>query len=150
MGAGKYPEACPKLRASQKLDPAIGTLLKLGFCFTYTGQTASAWASFNDAEALARKTGDKSRANEAAKRARDLEGKLSKLVIESAAPDVEVRRDGRRSIQASSGRRSRSIPGRTRSPRARPGKSPGAARSPLRPARGRRRCACRRWRPPRW
>jgi len=94
MGAGKYPEACPKLRASQKLDPAIGTLLKLGFCFSYTGQTASAWSSFNDAEAMARKAGDKGRAEQAAKQARELEGKLSKLVIESAAPDAEVRRDG--------------------------------------------------------
>ena len=94
MSATKYAEACPKLGASQKLDPAIGTLLKLGFCFTYTGQTASAWASFNDAEAMARKAGDRTRGDEAAKRAHDLEAKLSKLVIESAAADVEVRRDG--------------------------------------------------------
>lgn len=94
MAAGKYAEACPKLGASQRLDPAIGTLLKLGFCFNYTGQTASAWASFNDAEAMARKAGDKARADQAAKQARDLEGKLSRLVIESAAPEVEVRRDG--------------------------------------------------------
>ena len=94
MSAAKYVEACPKLSASQKLDPATGTLLKLGFCFTYTGQTASAWASFNDAEAMARKAGDRPRGDEAAKRARELEPKLSKLVIESAAADVEVRRDG--------------------------------------------------------
>jgi serine/threonine-protein kinase len=94
MSAAKYAEACPKLGASQKLDPAIGTLLKLGFCFTYTGQTASAWASFNDAEAMARKAGDRARGDEAAKRARELSPKLSKLVIESAAADVEVRRDG--------------------------------------------------------
>jgi hypothetical protein len=96
MTAAKYAEACPKLGASQKLDPAIGTLLKLGFCFTYTGQTASAWASFNDAEAMARKAGDRARGDEAAKRAHELEAKLSKLVIESAAPeiDLEVRRDG--------------------------------------------------------
>jgi hypothetical protein len=96
MTAGKYAEACPKLGASQRLDPAIGTLLKLGFCFTYTGQTASAWASFNDAEAMARKASDKGRADEAAKRARELEGKLSKLVIaiDSSEPNVEVRRDG--------------------------------------------------------
>lgn len=94
MAAAKYSEACPRLGASQKLDPAIGTLLKLGFCFTYTGQTASAWASFNEAEAMARRAGDKARGDEAAKRARDLEGRLSKLVIESSAPDVEVRRDG--------------------------------------------------------
>ena len=94
MAAGNYADACPKLGASQRLDPAIGTLLKLGFCFTYTGQTASAWASFNDAEAMARKASDKGRAGEAAKRAHELEAKLSKLVIESSEPAVEVRRDG--------------------------------------------------------
>jgi hypothetical protein len=94
MSAAKYADACPKLGASQKLDPAIGTLLKLGFCFTYTGQTASAWASFNDAEAMARKAGDRARGDEAAKRARELEPKLSKLVIEAAGPESEVRRDG--------------------------------------------------------
>ncbi len=104
MSAAKYAEACPKLGASQRLDPAIGTLLKLGFCFTYTGQTASAWASFNDAEAMARKAGDRTRGDEAAKRAHDLEAKLSKLVIASATPEIgigigigigiEVRRDG--------------------------------------------------------
>jgi hypothetical protein len=94
MTAAKYAEACPKLSASQKLDPAIGTLLKLGFCFTYTGQTASAWASFNDAEAMARKAGDRTRGDEAAKRARELEPKLSKLAIESAEAETEVRRDG--------------------------------------------------------
>ena len=70
MTAKNYAEACPKLGASQRLDPAIGTLLKLGFCFTYTGQTASAWASFNDAEAMARKAGDRPRGDEAAKRRR--------------------------------------------------------------------------------
>lgn len=98
MTAGSYAEACPKLGASQRLDPAIGTLLKLGFCFAYAGQTASAWASFNDAEAMARKAGDKARAAEAAKRAHELEAKLSRLTIaievEATAPDVEVRRDG--------------------------------------------------------
>jgi hypothetical protein len=93
MGDGKYAEACPKLRASQKLDPAIGTLLKLGFCFTNTGQTASAWASFNDAEAMARKAFDK-RAEQAAKQARELSGKLSKLTITAAEGGVEVQRDG--------------------------------------------------------
>jgi hypothetical protein len=30
---GKFSEACPKLEASHKLDPATGTLLALGDCY---------------------------------------------------------------------------------------------------------------------
>lgn len=94
---GKYGEACPKLAASQRLDPAIGTLLNLGDCYVRTGQTASAWASFNHAEIMARSANDKIRAQEALQRAKALEPTLSRLVIEvpatSRADGIEVRRD---------------------------------------------------------
>ncbi|APR77729.1 Hypothetical protein A7982_03076 [Minicystis rosea] len=96
---GKYADGCPKLAASQKLDPAIGTLLALGDCYELAGQTASAWATFNDAGAMARKAGDQRRGDEAARRAGLLEPKLSKLVIEIApdarAEGLEVRRNGK-------------------------------------------------------
>ena len=95
---GKYAEACPKLAASQRLDPAIGTLLNLGDCYVRTGQTASAWASFNHAEIMARSANDKIRAQEAVQRAKALEARLSRLVIEvpatSRVDGIEVRRDG--------------------------------------------------------
>jgi hypothetical protein len=95
---GKYAEACPKLAASQRLDPAIGTLLNLGDCYVRTGQMASAWASFNHAEIMARSANDKVREQEAMQRAKVLEGKLARLVIEvpatSRAGGIEVRRDG--------------------------------------------------------
>jgi serine/threonine-protein kinase len=92
MDKGKYAEACPKLVASQKLDPAIGTLLKLGGCFSRSGQTASAWASFHEAESLARKANDK-RAVDAARWAKELDDKLAKLVIEAPA-GLQIQRDG--------------------------------------------------------
>lgn len=97
--AGRHAEACPKLAASQKLDPALGTLLALGDCFELDGQTASAWGTFNEAASNARKAGDTRRADEATRRAGLLEPKLSKLVVE-VAPDarvegLEVRRNGK-------------------------------------------------------
>src|SRR5580692_8190115 len=76
MAQKRWAEACPKLEASQKLDPGIGTLLRLGYCYMYEGKTASAWSAFNDTEGMARKAGDK-RADDAAKQAKLLLPKLS-------------------------------------------------------------------------
>lgn len=96
---GNYAEACPKLVASQKLDPTAGTLLALGDCFELNGQTASAWATFNDARTLARANGKEARAAEAERRAGLLEPKLSKLVVkvapESQAEGLVVKRNGK-------------------------------------------------------
>lgn len=96
---GKFSEACPKLEASQKLDPATGTLLALGDCYESNGQTASAWTAFNDARAMARKANDPKRADEAERRAGLLEPKLSKIIIEvpqdTRGSGVEVRRNGK-------------------------------------------------------
>ena len=96
---GKFSEACPKLEASHKLDPATGTLLALGDCYEANGQTASAWTTFNDARAMARKANDAKRTEEAERRAAILEAKLSKIVIEvpqdTRVSGVEVRRNGK-------------------------------------------------------
>jgi serine/threonine-protein kinase len=98
MKAGRFTEACPKLEASQKLDPGIGTTMRLGYCYEHAGRTASAWSAYNDAEGMARKAGDK-RADDAAKRAKQLEPLLSRMVLdvapENRAGGVEIRRDGR-------------------------------------------------------
>jgi len=79
----KYTEACPKLEASNKLDPAVGTLFNLGDCYEHTGRTASAWSTFGEARRLAERLKDR-RATDAAEREKALEPKLAKLAVQVA------------------------------------------------------------------
>lgn len=94
---GKLAEGCAKLAASHKLDPAAGSLLALGDCYEQNGQTASAWTTFNEAQAFARKLGDAPRAQEAERRAGLLDARLSRLTFVLPAggrPEgLEVRRN---------------------------------------------------------
>src|SRR5262249_9160826 len=78
---GKLDEACPKFVESQRLDPTPGTLLNIGDCYEKAGKTATSYGAFIDAEATARSGGDKLRQQEALRRAKLLEPKLSMLAI---------------------------------------------------------------------
>ncbi|MEZ4302122.1 MAG: tetratricopeptide repeat protein [Polyangiaceae bacterium] len=89
MKAKKYPEACAKLAASLKIDPAIGTMLYLADCYEKNGQTASAWSMFSDAAAAAQQAGQGERALKAKLRVDKLAPKLVKLTI-TLAPDTQV------------------------------------------------------------
>jgi hypothetical protein len=97
MSAGQFAAACPKFAESQRLDPGVGTMLWLGECYGKNGQTASSWAIFHEAEALAAKTKDP-RMTVAREEAAKLEPKLSKIVIDVAAisdqQSLEIKRDG--------------------------------------------------------
>jgi hypothetical protein len=98
MALHHYAEACPKLAQSQRLSPSGGTLINLAECYEHTGQTASAWAAWNDAAARANAAGKTSAEKNALARAAALEPALAKLTI-SVAPGTDVaglqiKRDG--------------------------------------------------------
>jgi serine/threonine-protein kinase len=98
--AGNLQGGCDKLAASEKLESSVGTLLNLGDCREKLGQTATAWAAFRKAEAMAKRSGDDSkRQAEARRRAEKLEPTLSNLVIQigpsgKAMAGITIRRDG--------------------------------------------------------
>jgi hypothetical protein len=94
MAKGDYAHACPKLEASQKLDPGVGTMLNLADCHEKNGKTASAWAQFREAISAAHQAGSFEREEIARTRAHDLEAKLSYLTIETwKGQTVQVTRD---------------------------------------------------------
>jgi hypothetical protein len=95
-----YPEACPKLEVSNKLDPAVGTLFNLGDCYEHTGRTASAWSSFSEARRFAERTGDK-RVKDATEREKSLEPRLARLVLQAAdKPEGLVIRRDKKAVDA--------------------------------------------------
>jgi hypothetical protein len=98
VDAGRYREGCEKLAASQRLDPAPGTLLNLATCLEKNGQTASAWATYSEAMGAARAAGQKQREQSARTRAEALEPSLPRLVISVPADvrsaNVQIKRDG--------------------------------------------------------
>lgn len=98
MTKGDYANACPKFEASQRLSPAVGTLMNLGECYAKAGRTASAWITYKDAAASALKSGQKEREQIARGRVQELEPTLCRLVVKpeepSAAAGVHVTRDG--------------------------------------------------------
>lgn len=87
MKQNSFAEACSKLEESDRIDPAVGTLLYLGECYERVGRTASAWATFREAASLATTSNQTDRARVASARALELEPKLSRLSVE-LAPDV--------------------------------------------------------------
>ncbi len=89
MKQNNFAEACPKLEESDRVDPAVGTLLYLGECYERVGKTASAWATFREAASLATNSNQADRARVAASRAQALEPKLSRLSVE-LAPEARV------------------------------------------------------------
>lgn len=95
VAEGNYAAACPKFEESQKLDPGMGTLYRLADCYEHVGRTASAWAAFLEVASSAKSAGQQARADDAKKRADDLQPQLSKLVVrvtEPAPADLEVKR----------------------------------------------------------
>src|SRR5262249_44361935 len=96
MKQGRVDEACPKFAESNRIDPSPGTLLNLGKCLETQGKTASAWAAYKEAIAVARAGGQTKRVEAGQQFAADIEPKLSKLRIDVASPPpgFSIRCDG--------------------------------------------------------
>jgi hypothetical protein len=96
MSAGDYASACPKMAEAHRLVPTSAKSLRLGDCLEREGRLASAWGAFKQAEIEARAASDAERETEGARRAKALEGTLSKLtiVMPGVPAGVEIRRDG--------------------------------------------------------
>lgn len=87
MSQGKWELACPKLEESQRLDPGGGTLLNLALCREGEGKTASAYALFLDALAIAKRDKRDDRQRLAQEHLEALTPKLArvKIVVPPAA-----------------------------------------------------------------
>jgi hypothetical protein len=81
---GDWETACPKLRESQRLDPAAGTLLNLADCEEHRGKVATAWQLYRQVvESLPE---NDERVPLAKKRAGDLERRLPHLTVRITGP----------------------------------------------------------------
>ena len=94
---GHWAEGCPKLQASYKLVPKLGTLLNLADCYEKLGKTATAWVLFTEAKAMAERAHQEERIEFARTHATALAPRLSRLTVMlggKARSDVVVKRDG--------------------------------------------------------
>lgn len=84
----KYAQACQKLAQSHKADPAGGTVLLLAMCYEQLGKTATAWAKYGEAVAVARRDGRTDRAQKAQESMDALAQQLSYAKV-SLNPEVQ-------------------------------------------------------------
>jgi hypothetical protein len=96
--AGKYVEACAAFEQSQKLEAAFGTLYNLAGCYVKIGKLASAWVAYRE---LAQRDSKAARKAESAKRAKEIEPRVPRLLIavsdkagKSAPPGLTVEMNG--------------------------------------------------------
>ncbi|MEJ7598878.1 MAG: tetratricopeptide repeat protein [Kofleriaceae bacterium] len=86
MASGRVPEACTAFESSQRIDPAVTTLLNIADCREKNGQLATAWGVFVDVERQTRGSANLAPLHDVAvKRSAALEPRLSKLTIAVAS-----------------------------------------------------------------
>jgi hypothetical protein len=81
---GDWETACPKLRESQRLDPAPGTLLNLADCEEHRGKLATAWQLFR--QVVEEVPANDDRSPIATKRAAALEKRLPHMTVRLTGP----------------------------------------------------------------
>jgi serine/threonine-protein kinase len=96
VAARKYAEACPKFADSQRLDPSTATLLNLANCWENIGRTATAWATYREAQSAAHVAGRQDYLAAAERHANALAPRLARITIHvpEAADGIQVQRDG--------------------------------------------------------
>ena len=96
IGSSSYADACPKLEQSVRLVPDVDTQFELADCNERVGKLATAWTDFVTVAEKSRAASRADREKAARKRARALEPRLPKLVIDipDAPAGLEVRCDG--------------------------------------------------------
>lgn len=98
LAQDKASLACPKFAESQRIDPATGTLLNLATCHQAEGKFATAWSEFNESLMAAQRDGRADRVDFARQHIRDLEARLSRVVIrvteKTRQDSVRVQLDG--------------------------------------------------------
>lgn len=86
---GQHVQACERFEASQRYDPALGTILYLADCYDRVGRSASAWVWFVQAREQAHASNQNEREQIASRRAADLERRLSTIRID-VAPEARL------------------------------------------------------------
>ncbi len=108
--AGQYDASCAKLRESDVVDPAVGTLGLLAACEEKRGHLGEALRSYREVARRARAEGD-ARGAVAEARVRELETRIPRIVID--APDgSKVSVDGREIVERGEQQPLRLDPGR--------------------------------------
>ena len=93
---GDYKSACARFARSFDIEPGIGTSYHLADCWEHIGHLASAHEYFEIAATNAHARGQRERARLAHARAKAIEPRLLRLVIEAPEqPGLVVRRNGR-------------------------------------------------------
>jgi hypothetical protein len=83
MKQKSYAEACKAFDNSEKLDPQVGTLFNLAECHAHLGKLATAWLEYRD---IGQRDTNAGRKKEANRRAKDLDKRMPKLVLDLASP----------------------------------------------------------------
>jgi hypothetical protein len=96
VAAGKFADACPKFADSERLDPSPSTLLNLANCWEKLGRTATAWATYREAESMANAARRPDYVAVAERHATALAPTLARLTIVVAEPldGMQIKRDG--------------------------------------------------------
>lgn len=90
MESGDVAAACPKLAASEEMDPAAGTLLNLASCYEKLGRSASAWVRYDEAIRASQARGRADWEQLARRKAAQLEPALPRVRIVIPPEETEL------------------------------------------------------------